>query len=168
MPSIVIYFSRAGENYVNGEIKKLKTGNTQLAAEILSKATGSDLFRVEPLIKYSEDYSQCVEEAQSDLQRNARPELEAYPKNLEGYGIIYLAYPNYCGTLPMPMFTLLEKLDCTGKIIYPLCTHEGSRMGRSEQDIKRLCPYSEVKKGLPVHGAEVFQAAEQIIKWART
>lgn len=71
MPSIVIYFSRAGENYVNGEIKKLKTGNTQLAAEILSKATGSDLFRVEPLIKIlGRIIPNAVEEAQSDLQRN--------------------------------------------------------------------------------------------------
>ena len=46
MPSIVIYFSRAGENYVNGEIKKLKKGNTQIAAEIIQKAAGSDIFRV--------------------------------------------------------------------------------------------------------------------------
>ena len=167
MPSIVIYFSRAGENYVNGEIKKLKTGNTQLAAEILSKATGSDLFRVEPLIKYSEDYSRCVEEAQSDLQRNARPELEAYPKNLEGYGIIYLAYPNYCGTLPMPMFTLLEKLDCTGKIIYPLCTHEGSGMGSSVSDIKRLCPGAKVEKGLAIHGGSAANSKKIIEEWVK-
>lgn len=111
MPSIVIYFSRAGENYVNGEIKKLKKGNTQIAAEIIQKAAGSDIFRVEPLVKYSEDYSQCVEEAKSDLQRNARPELEAYPDNIGQYDTIYLAYPNYWGTMPMPMFTLLEKLD---------------------------------------------------------
>lgn len=166
MPSIVIYFSRAGENYVNGEIKKLKKGNTQIAAEIIQKAAGSDIFRVEPLVNYSEDYSQCVEEAKSDLQRNARPELEAYPDNIGQYDTIYLAYPNYWGTMPMPMFTLLEKLDLTNKTVFPLCTHEGSGMGRSEQDIKRLCPGAVLKKGLPIHGADTAQSSDKIAKWA--
>ena len=166
MPSIVIYFSRAGENYVNGEIKKLQKGNPQIAAEIIQKAAGSDIFRVEPLVKYSEDYSQCVEEAKSDLQRNARPELEAYPDNIGQYDTIYLAYPNYWGTMPMPMFTLLEKLDLTNKTVFPLCTHEGSGMGRSEQDIKRLCPGAVLKKGLPIHGADTAQSSDKIAKWA--
>ena len=166
MPSIVIYFSRAGENYVNGEIKKLKKGNTQIAAEIIQKAAGSDIFRVEPLVNYSEDYSQCVEEAKSDLQRNARPELEAYPDNIGQYDTIYLAYPNYWGTMPMPMFTLLEKLDLANKTVFPLCTHEGSGMGRSEQDIKRLCPGAVLKKGLPIHGADTAQSSDKIAKWA--
>ena len=37
MKSIVIFYSRAGYNYVNGEIKNLKVGNTEVIAKKLRK-----------------------------------------------------------------------------------------------------------------------------------
>ena len=40
----VIYFSRAGENYSVGNVKK---GNTEILAEIIAKETGSNLFKIE-------------------------------------------------------------------------------------------------------------------------
>ena len=38
----------------------------------------------------------------------------------------------------MAVCTFLEKYDFTGKIIKPFCTHEGSGMGSSEKDIKKM------------------------------
>lgn len=67
--------------------------------------------------------------------------------------------------MPMAVFTFLERLDVTGKIIYPFCTHEGSGMGRSEADFRRLCPGAEVKPGLAIVGARVDQAEETVRKW---
>ena len=61
---------------------------------------------------------------------------------------------------------LEEKLDLANKTVFPLCTHEGSGMGRSEQDIKRLCPGAVLKKGLPIHGADTAQSSDKIAKWA--
>ena len=46
MPKIIVYFSRAGENYVSGALKKLAVGNTQKAAEILREITGADIFKI--------------------------------------------------------------------------------------------------------------------------
>ena len=40
MSAIIVYFSRTGENYVSGAIKKLDVGNTEAAAEMLQKLTG--------------------------------------------------------------------------------------------------------------------------------
>ena len=34
MPELIAYFSRAGENYVNGNILNLSVGNTELAAKM--------------------------------------------------------------------------------------------------------------------------------------
>ncbi len=34
--ALVAYYSRAGENYVSGQIKTLKKGNTKLAAEVIA------------------------------------------------------------------------------------------------------------------------------------
>ena len=59
-----------------------------------------------------------------------------------------------------------EQLIFTGKTIYPFCTNEGSKMGRSEEDIKRLAAGAEIKEGLPIHGSSVKEEREQIIRWA--
>ena len=40
--------------------------------------------------------------------------------------------------MPMPVWTFLEGCDLAGKRILPMCTNEGSGMGRSEADIARL------------------------------
>ena len=35
MAALIAYFSRADENYVNGQIKTLAVGNTEVAARLL-------------------------------------------------------------------------------------------------------------------------------------
>lgn len=146
MKELIAYFSRANQNYVNGVIKNLDIGNTQIAAEILQKQTGADIFKIDPVVSYSHDYSECIEEAKADQRRDARPELKAYPDSLDEYDTIYLGYPNYWGTMPMAVFTFLEKYDFSGKTIKPFCTHEGSGMGSSERDLKRICPTAKIEK----------------------
>ena len=47
MKTLIAYYSRAGENYVSGQLKMLAVGNTALAAEKLQALTGGDLFRIE-------------------------------------------------------------------------------------------------------------------------
>lgn len=163
MAEIIVYFSRNGNNYVNGAIKNLTTGNAEVIANMLQELTNADIFKIEPVIPYSSDYSECIEEAKEDKRHNARPELKSYPKDMDKYDTIYLGYPNYWGTMPMAVFTFLEKYDLSGKTIMPFCTHEGSGMGSSESDIKSMCPNSNVKPGLPVHGANITK--EQLKKW---
>lgn len=158
MASFIAYFSRRGNNYVNGEIKNLSAGNTEAAAKLIQDLTEVDLFQIEPVVAYSMDYSECIEEAKQDQRRDARPELKVWPESLDAYDTIYLGYPNYWGTMPMAVFTFLEHFDFSGKTIKPFCTHEGSGMGSSESDIKRLCPHAKVEKGLAIHGADVKKA----------
>lgn len=165
MSAIIVYFSRKDENYVSGTIRKLDVGNTQVAAEFLQKLTGAELFKLEPMQEYSKDYNECIAQAQADQRRSARPELKSYPEELAGYDTIYLGYPNYWGTMPMAVFTFLEHFDFTGKTIFPFCTHEGSGMGNSAADIKRLCPGAQIGKGLALKGGSVNYAEPAIREW---
>ncbi|MBP3475250.1 MAG: flavodoxin [Lachnospiraceae bacterium] len=165
MAEMIVYFSRKYENYVSGIIKNLSVGNTEVAAGMIHELTGAELFEVKPFQEYSPNYNECIAEAQADQKRDARPELTDYPESLDGYDRIYLGFPNYWGTMPMPMFTFLEHFDFTGKKILPFCTHEGSGMGRSEADIRHLCPGAVVEKGLPIHGASVRNAQDSIKQW---
>ncbi|MDL2219347.1 flavodoxin [Ruminococcaceae bacterium OttesenSCG-928-O06] len=165
MSSLIAYFSRAGENYVNGTLQTLSVGNTEVAAGVVQQAAGGDLFKIAPMVAYAADYSACIDEAKQDQKRGARPELKEYLPGLDGYDTIYLGYPNYWGTMPMAVFTFLEKYDFAGKTIKPFCTHEGSGMGKSEADIKRLCPTAKVEKGLAIVGGKVQAAEEAITAW---
>lgn len=165
MASIIIYFSRKDENYVNGMIKNLAIGNTEIVAGMIQKLTGADIFKVEPIQPYSKNYNECIAQAQADQNRNARPELKNYPESLEQYDTIYLGYPNYWGTMPMVLFTFLERFDFNGKTIKPFCTHEGSGLGHSVEDIKKLCPTAIVEKGLALHGGSVEKSEKELDKW---
>lgn len=166
MAQLIAFFSRADENYFSGELRVVPVGNTQIAAEMLREITGAELFKIEPLQPYAKEYNTCIEQAQEDQHRNARPELKEYPESLDRYDTIYLGYPNYWGTMPMPVFTFLEHFDFTGKTIRPFCTHEGSGMGRSEGDIRRLCPGAKVEKGLAIPGGSVKSAEPSLRKFA--
>lgn len=165
MAELIAYFSRKYENYVNGMICDLETGNTEVAARIIQKLTGADLFRIEPVQEYARDYNTCIAQAQADQRRNARPELKQYPKNLDSWDRIYLGYPNYWSTMPMAVFTFLEHYDFSGKTILPFCTHEGSGMGGSENDIRKLCPGARVEKGLAIRGGNVSSSEPAVRRW---
>lgn len=162
---LIAFYSRADENYVNGMIKPLKIGNTEAAANIIKKLTGADMFKIEQRKPYSSNYNECIAQAQTDQLQNARLELISCPESLDGYDVIYLGYPNYWSTMPMAVFTFLERFDFSGKTIKPFCTHEGSGMGSSIRDIQKLCPDAIIEKGLAIRGGSADRAENDIKKW---
>lgn len=164
---LIVFYSRAGENYVGGALRQLPVGNTEVAAGMLQRLTGAELFKLEQCQSYDASYNVCIAQAQEDQKRNARPELKVCPQNLDAYDVIYLGYPSYWGTMPMAVFTFLERFDFSGKEIRPFCTHEGSALGNSVSDIKRLCPGAMVKPGLALRGGSVANAQKEIEKWLR-
>lgn len=162
---LIAYYSRKGENYVNGSIVDLKTGNTEVVAKMIEKMTGSDMFHIESVKAYPKDYTETTNVAKLELRSNARPELTGHVENMDSYEVIFLGYPNWWGTMPMPVFTFLEQYNFTGKTIVPFCTHEGSGLGRSEQDIKKLCPGASVLKGVAIHGGSSGSADKIVSDW---
>ena len=109
----------------------------------------------------------CYHKVVNELREGARPELKAYLDSIEPYDTIFVGYPNWWGTMPMCMFTLLEKYDLSGKTIIPFCTNEGSGMGSSERDLKNLCKGATVKAGLSIHGAESENSKSMVAAWAK-
>lgn len=165
---LTAYFSRAGENYFGGAIRTVKVGNTEIAVNFIQKLADTDVYKIEMKTPYSQDYKTCVREAVRDLKSSARPEIIDPPDDIHGYDTVILAYPNYCGTAPCAVFTFIEKYDFTGKAILPLCTNEGSGMGRSVSDIKNSCPAAQVKDGLSLNGSRVASSAQEIENWLKT
>ncbi len=167
MANLILYYSRKGENYVNGSLKNISKGNTERVAEFIPRAVGGDLFEIEPMREYSASYMTCIREAQAEQRGNERPAVKRLPESLEGYDTIFLGYPNWWGTMPMFLFTVLEAFNWAGKRIVPFCTNEGSGLGSSERDIKAACPGAAVLPGLSVHGGSAASAEKQVAAWAK-
>lgn len=76
-------------------------------------------------------------------------------------------YPNYWGTMPMAVYTFLERCDLTGKTVHPFCTHEGSGLSDTENDVRRAAKGAAVAKGLAIRGSGVDGARTAIEKWIK-
>lgn len=167
MANLIVYYSRKGQNYWAGSIKNLEKGNTERVAEFVQQAVGGDLFEIERVHDYPEDYYACCDEAKAELNENARPEIKRFIDSLDDYDTIFVGYPNWWGTCPMCVFTFLERYDLAGKRIVPFCTNEGSGMGSSERDLRRVCASATVEKGLSVTGNRAAQSQDEVSRWAK-
>lgn len=167
--NLIIYYSRKGENYVNGSIKKLSKGNTEIVAEFIQKAVGGDLFEVDTVKPYSEDYHICTEEAKKELNANARPKLKKYLDNIDGYDNIFVCGPCWWGTFPCAVFTQLERLDFTGKKVMAVMTHEGSGLSGIVRTLRDKLKNAEVLDGFEIEGTTVQndqdEAREAVLSW---
>ena len=143
------------------------SGNTRYMAEQIKKNTNADIFEIVPTDAYPEDYNACVDQAKKEINSNFKPALKSKLASIEAYDIIIVGSPNWWSTFAPPVASFLSGYNFTGKTILPFITHEGTRMGKSVEDIKQLCPTATILSGLPVRGSNVRNAESDILKWLR-
>lgn len=166
---LTLYFSMTGQTWADGSVVDLKKGFTNIAAEYIQEAVGGDLFQIEQTRKYSSDHFTMINEAKEEYQKKERPAIKAFCDNLNDYDTVFLGFPNWWGTLPMPVLTFVEHYDWTGKRIIPFVTSGGSGFGRSLQDLKESAHGAEIDpEGLAVLGTQVEKSREKIQKWAKS
>ena len=159
--TLVVYYSRTGQNYTSDGIVNLKVGNTAVVAKQIRQLTGADIFELQTVKQYAADYYECTQEAKEELNAKARPVLKA-DIDISGYDTIYLGWPCWWGTMPMCVFTFLEAHDWSGKTVIPFTTHEGSGFGSGLRDLKATVKGATVTKGLSIQGSKVNSAGKQI------
>jgi len=160
----VVFFSVPGETYVNGKYEERDPGNTKVAATILSRELDCPSMEIVPKDLYSRKYRGQVERAKKEWVESHRPALRSCP-DISGYDDVYLCYPNWCGTIPMPVATFLERNSWEGKTIHPLCTNEGSGMGTSVEMIATCAPGANIAEGLPIRGTDVKSCGDSVKRW---
>ena len=163
---LIAYFSKRGENWWITDLQSLKIGNTEKMAALIQKAIGGDTYRIVAKKEYPDGYYACCDVAKIERKNHERPEL-VESKKVDGYDIVFVGYPTWWGSLPMPMFTFLEANDFAGKILIPFNTSEGSGFGRGISDLEKACPGALLKTGLSLRGHDVEQKEEEIISWLK-
>lgn len=129
-------------------------GNTQKLAKLISDRVGGDFVRIETVKEYPE-YSKLFDYAKAERDNNERPELKDMNINIDDYDTIFIGYPIWWYTLPMPIFTFLDNYDLSGKTIIPFNTHRGSGDGGTYDTIQDEEPNAKVLEGLPVPGDDM-------------
>lgn len=148
---LIVYFSHSG--------------NTRNVAMDIQKKTGADIVEIKTAKAYPDEYNALTDYAKVEQQNNARPELSNQIPNLDDYGVIFLGYPNWWSSMPMPVWTFIEKSKMDGKTIAPFATHGGGGLGHSVEDLKKLAPHSKILKPLAVNGTRSGSAMKTVEKW---
>ena len=150
---LVVYFSQSG--------------NTAIIARMIQEAAGGDVFEIVPVDAYPTDYDAVVAQAKKELNADFRPAIKSPGPDLAAYDTIFVGSPNWWSTIAPPVMTYLQGHNFKGKTVIPFITHEGSRMGKSVQDVKRLCPGATVLAGQSFWGSSVRDAREDVRRWLR-
>lgn len=162
MKSLIIYFSRADENYAVGYIDK---GNTEIVAEFVQELTGADMFKVESAVPYAADYQTCIEEAK---QRIGNAPIKEKLTDISAYDTIYIMSPIYWGTYAPEVETALTGLDFSGKTVRVISTHEGSGLGSMVSDVNKMCKGASVDmNGLAIKGSNAAKSKSTVEQWLR-
>ena len=160
MKALIIYFSRADENYAVGYIDK---GNTEIVTEFVQELTGADMFKVEPTVPYAADYRTCIEEAK---KRIGNAPIKEKLSDISAYDTVFIMSPIYWGTYAPEVETALTGLDFSGKTVRVISTHEGSGLAGMVSDVRKICKGAKVdSKGLAIKGSSAKSSKTTVEKW---
>ena len=141
------------------------SGNTRIVAEKISHIVNGELFEIKTVNEYPVKYNLVVDQAKKEFIAQTRPELINRISNFNEYDVIVIGYPMWWYTCPMAIFSFLENYGFKGKTILPFCTHEGSSLSTSVDDIKKIVPSAIVKDGLAIRGSKVSDSDQLIKTW---
>ena len=144
----------------------LAPGNTAKLASWIQQEVGGDLHSIVVEEPYSSDYDQCLDRAADEKADNARPALASHVDNMEDYDIVFLGFPNWWYTLPMPVLTFVEEYDWSGKTVVPFVTHGTAGLSSTIRDLTAALPEDvTILEPIGVYRPEVDASQSAIQEW---
>ena len=165
---LVVYFSRAGENYYYGGRRDLEVGNTEVLAGMIAELITCDVHRIEAVDPYPASYDDTVQRNVIEQETDARPGIANPLASITAYETVLLGSPIWNVRAPMIMTSFTESHDFTAKTVLPFVTYAVNGLGRVERDYAVACPGARIADGLAVRGEEVTQHLVDVEAWLRT
>ena len=153
--SLVIFFSRAGENWQVGNVER---GNTAIMVDYIQELADVDVFEIVPEVAYPSNYMECVNYVNDvEIPQNLRPAYKDDIENMADYDYIFIGGPIWCGQPPYIFRTFFEKHagELNDKTIIPFGTHGGSGVGSYSTLIKEYYPNATVLESLGISGSSI-------------
>ena len=165
MKTLIVYFSRVGENMVNGETEIIHKGFTEIIAEKIQARTGGEMFKLEPEKPYPSSYEECVKRSKIEDQYNERIPYLHPLSSLDEYDVIYLGFPCWWRTYPRIVATFIRDHNWVGKVFYSFTTNEEGALGLAEMELKGSLKGAIVKKGFACKGSQVNSVDDKLDAW---
>lgn len=154
MKILVAYFSASGQ--------------TAKLAKTLAGVTGGDLFEIAPETAYTAaDLDWMDKKSRSTIEMKdpkSRPAIAGKVADMAQYDTVFVGFPIWWYQAPRIIETFLESYDFSGKTVIPFATSGGSGMGRTVDELRKLCPNANWKAGKMVNGISDKALAD----WANT
>ena len=167
MKTLIVYFSRVGENSVNGELEVISKGFTEIVAEKIAMRTGGELYKLEPETPYPTSYAECVKRSRIEDQYNEKVPYLNPKSSLDEYDVIYLGFPCWWRTYPRVVASFIKDYKFIGKTIYPFCTNEEGALGLAEMELKGSAKGAIIKPGFACKGANFNNVDEKLKNWIK-
>lgn len=143
-------------------------GTTEYMAKVIQEETGGDLFKIETVQSYPDEYRDVTNQASEEKESDFRPELSTHIDNIDQYDTIFIGYPNWWGDMPMALYSFFDEYDLSGKTIIPFNSHGGSGFSQTVTSISELEPNAEVSKdGLSISRNSVATSRDTISEWIK-
>ena len=147
---------------VDGELY----GSVEYMAKIIEKNTDADVFEIQPLESYGNDFGTVADRALNEQENGVLPELLNHIENLDQYDTIFVGYPVWWYDMPQMMYSFFDEYDFSGKTIIPFNSHGGSGFSGSVQEIAELEPNANVRTdGLTISRTVMASSEENIVNW---
>lgn len=147
---------------VDGELY----GSVEYMAKIIEKNTDADVFEIQPLESYENDFGTVADRALNEQENGILPELLNHIENLDQYDTIFVGYPVWWYDMPQMMYSFFDEYDFSGKTIIPFNSHGGSGFSGSVQEIAELEPNANVRTdGLTISRTVMASSEENIVNW---
>lgn len=141
-------------------------GSVEYMANVIQKNTGADIFEIQPLESYGDDFNTVADRALAEQEDDVLPELLNHIENLEQYDTIFVGYPIWWYDMPQMMYSFFDEYDFDGKTIIPFNSHGGSGFSGSVQEIASLEPNATVHTdGLTISRTIMATSESTIIDW---
>lgn len=168
--TLLVYFSRPGENYWNGGRRTLDVGNTEILANLIRDQIDCDVFRIEAAEAYSDRYDPTVARNVDEQNGDARPAIADALPDLSLHDRVLIGSPIWNVQPPMIMATFAERADLTGKDVYPFVTYAVSGLGNTESFYRELNTGATLHGGFAVRGEDVRDSGTTatVEQWLRS
>ena len=145
----------------------LTPGNAAKMASWIQREVGGDLHPIKVAEPYSSDYDECLDRAADEKADNARPALTSSVSSFDDYDIIFLGFPNWWYTLPMPVLSFVDGYDWSGKTVVPFVTHGTGGLASTMRDLDAALPDDVTRLDpIGVYRPEVDTSESTVREWA--
>ncbi len=150
---LIVYFSRAGENWNVGYVER---GNTAIMGDYIQEFTKGDVFEILPQTPYPDDYETMLDVCRQEVDNDVRPAIKTELENLDEYSIVFIGSPIWYARPPMIMRTFYESYPgLANKTIIPFGTHGGSGISSCTNLIKEYFPNTTLLESYGIAGDQI-------------